>query len=104
MKINLNLTSLDYKTQNPIIFGSVVNSWDRKLKMLDASFYTFFSAAEKEGFNMDIKKSRRIKEETISIINKFDLDQLRFSQVKNEGVDFQSSLQGWKKILNEKIN
>ena len=46
LKTNLNLTNFDFKTHNPIVFGSVVGSWDRKLKMLDASFFTFFSAAE----------------------------------------------------------
>ena len=76
------MTSFDYKTLNPIIFGTVVGSWERKLKMIDASFFAFFSAAEKDGINMDIKKSRRIKEATISIINKFELDQIRFSQIK----------------------
>ena len=51
LKQNLNLTSIDQKTQMPIIIGTVTPHFSRKLKLMNANIFAMLSLSEREEIN-----------------------------------------------------
>ena len=104
LKNSLNLTAQDQKTRNPIIFGTVTHSWGRKLKMLDAALFSLFSVGERDGTGLDLEQAIKIKEETVTLIDNFDIEQLTLAEATGgPRLDFKSCLRGWHKVLASKI-
>lgn len=104
LKSNLNLTPLDIKTQAPIILGTVTGGWTRKLKMMQASLYSFLSVQDKEEITWNNREAcKQVRDRVIKVINTRNLSSLYSEQTQGQSLDFQASLSGWKKVLNDKV-
>ena len=61
--------------------------------MLDAPLFSLFSVSERDGLGIDHDKAVKVKEETVSLISNFDIEQLALPE--SEGgtkLDFKTSL------------
>jgi len=76
LKVNLNLTSKDFKVGHPFIFGTVTHGWNKKLRMMDACIYALLSISERDEIKWDFELISLIKKDIIQIIDNQNLESL----------------------------
>jgi len=105
LKSNLNLTRLDVKTEMPIILGTVTPDFSRKLKMMNANLFSLLSLSEREEINWtNAARISSIREGTIEVINKMSLESIKSENTgEDDGLNFNKCLNGWRKVLYDKI-